>query len=106
MLGKTHIAFALLVGVVALDFVVADAFLFVFVVFISALLPDLDVKNSLLSRTLPFFSWIAKHRGVLHSFVVAVAGYFLISLFSEVYGIAFFLGYCSHLLLKKKKIWT
>ena len=64
-----------------------------------ALLPDLDVKNSTLSRNFPFLSWFAKHRGMLHSFLAAVVGYFLISLFSEALGIAFFLGYCSHLML-------
>ena len=99
MLGKTHIAFALLVAIVALDFVAANALVFVFVAVVAALLPDLDVKNSTLSRNFPFLSWFSKHRGMLHSFLAAVVGYFLISLFSEMYGIAFFLGYCSHLVL-------
>ncbi|MDA1196953.1 MAG: metal-dependent hydrolase [Nanoarchaeota archaeon] len=99
MLGKTHIAFALLVAIVAVDSFEVNSLLFVFVVVLSALLPDLDVKNSTISRWFPFFSWFSRHRGMLHSFVVAVMGYFLMSLFSEAYGIAFFLGYCSHLIL-------
>ena len=69
-----------------------------------ALLPDIDMVKSKLGRKLQPFSTLAafvfRHRGFLHSFVFAVAVYFLVRyLFSSTIAAAAAIGYSSHLLL-------
>ena len=69
-----------------------------------ALLPDIDTVKSKAGRKLQPFSTIAafvfRHRGFLHSFVLAALVYFgMRYLFSQAIAAAAAIGYSSHLLL-------
>jgi len=82
MLLRTHILFSFIIGL----FIFNKPILFGFL-FIATIMPDLDMQ-------IPF----VKHRGFFHSILVG----FLLSLvfvpYSMMVGLAFFIGFCSHLL--------
>ena len=69
-----------------------------------ALLPDIDMVKSKLGRRLEPFSTLAafvfRHRGFLHSFILATVVYFgMRYLFSATVAAAATIGYSSHLVL-------
>src|SRR5947207_802327 len=99
MLRRTHLVIGL---AIALHFVshVTNQFLFIFIVLLSTVLPDIDSGFSALGR-----NWFAKpvqimtsHRGYLHSYTFAVFASIIISLIYPVAALPFFLGYSFHLL--------
>lgn len=99
MLGSTHAAFALLVGLIVLHAgVPANPLLALILAVLGALLPDVDEARSILGRRTKLAAWLFPHRGVFHSIIMAI---FLTIL---LYGIRpdsalalFFLaGYLSH----------
>jgi len=100
MKGKTHLAF----GFALMFFFfphVNNKLVFVPIVLIASLLPDIDsaysyLGNKMIFRPLQFF---VKHRGVIHSLTLAVV---LSGIFAFVYpplAFPFFLGYAGHLFL-------
>lgn len=107
MLCRTHLAFGLLVGLVALNYInltYVDKFIFVSLVIFASMLPDLDHPDSKLSNKIPvipkIISMVSKHRGIFHSIFFALllsgAVYYF---FGFSYGIALFIGYMSHLII-------
>lgn len=64
-----------------------------------ALMPDIDTAESYVGRWARPFSWFVRHRGLFHSLPVAGLFSIAISFFNISYGLAFFLGYASHLML-------
>jgi len=103
MLAKTHVAFGILAGLVALKYAtVSNQLLFIALVIIGVFLPDLDHPESTINNTLkvtkviPFFF---SHRGFFHS--IFAAGLVFIGLWywlGFIYGFGLFVGYLSHLL--------
>ncbi len=96
---RTHLVFALFLGLLFLPFVHEKIF-FLPIVLLCALLPDIDCMHSRLGRYWIFrpLQWFVKHRGMLHSLTLAIIVALLISFAFPVVAFPFFLGYLSHLI--------
>lgn len=103
MIFRTHIAFALLLGLWFLDKFDVNKWLFLFLVLFGATLPDIDHPKSKLGKKFGFLSkiinFIFGHRKWIHSiFVLVVLSFLIRSLFDDLW-IPFFIGYFSHLFI-------
>ncbi|MFH1770441.1 MAG: metal-dependent hydrolase [archaeon] len=99
MLGRTHIAIALFIFLLVLNiFSFENYLLFLLLLIIGSLLPDIDRSSSYLGRFAGTLPLVFSHRGFFHSAyamilfsaVVYFIGGFLLA-------IAFSIGYFSHL---------
>jgi len=102
MLFRTHFVFGLLFALLALYFInPINKYIFIMIVVLSSLLPDLDHKESFINNKLKIFksfSYFVKHRGILHSIWIPLALWLLLDFgFNSRYGSAVFIGYLSHL---------
>ncbi len=98
MLKKTHLAIGLAVGLYFLPYV-NSKFIFLPVIIIASLLPDIDSGFSGIGKN-PVFKptqWMVKHRGVLHSYTVCILISFVFAFYIPVLALPFFLGYAFHL---------
>jgi inner membrane protein len=100
----THLAFGFLSGLIIMPFIAADKIIFIALVLLGSILPDIDQPNSKISNNIPILprliSIFSKHRGVFHSLLFAVLIPGLLWIFiGYSYGIAVFTGYLSHLLI-------
>jgi membrane-bound metal-dependent hydrolase YbcI (DUF457 family) len=103
MLAKTHIAFGILAGLVALKYVaISNQLLFIALVIVGVFLPDIDHYDSKVNRSLKVTRIIPLffgHRGFFHSIFAALlifAGLWWWQGF--IYGAGLFVGYVSHLI--------
>ncbi|MFH1520718.1 MAG: metal-dependent hydrolase [Candidatus Micrarchaeota archaeon] len=102
---RTHLAFGILCGLFALPFVKGIHWIVFFaLVMLGSLFPDIDHPQSKIGRKVGFVSKLANtlggHRGMTHSAFFLVGLPLLVGyLFGYVYGLAFFIGYLSHLLI-------
>jgi len=105
MLYKTHLVFGILVALFIMPFVrTGNKYIFLILVIIGALLPDVDTPHSKLGSKLgplsQFFEFMAGHRGLFHSIFFAILIPWLVYHFiSKPYGVALFVGYLSHLFI-------
>ncbi len=101
MMGRTHMAFGFLAGMLLFPVFDANWLLFVPLVTFGALLPDVDHKNSKINRILPVTKWIPsffKHRGFFHSIFPAIIIYLLFHYFKlDIIGLPLTIGYFTHL---------
>lgn len=102
MLGRTHLAFGVLAGLVFMPFYHHNLVLYFALVLFGALLPDIDHDGSKINQIVPVTKWLGrlfKHRGFFHSvfppLIIFGALYFFTS-WSFV-GVALAVGYVSHL---------
>jgi len=94
---KTHIAiavFAILIFIPHIDY----PLIFSIVALVASVLPDIDsfhsrVGNNIIAKPLQFMT---KHRGIIHSLTMAVLISLIISFFSPLIALPFFLGYAIH----------
>lgn len=98
MLVKTHLAFALLVIILFFEHV-ENKIIFVSMVLIATILPDLDSNlstagKSIFARPFQFF---VSHRGIIHSFTFAAIISVLIAMIFPKASLGFFMGYSVHL---------
>lgn len=100
MLMRGHLVVALAFGLVFLPNV-SNKLLFLPVLLIASLIPDLDVTNSYVGNNLFLrpFQWFIKHRGFIHSLTFCAVISFVLAFFLPVLALPFFLGYASHLLV-------
>ncbi|MBI2548380.1 metal-dependent hydrolase [Candidatus Woesearchaeota archaeon] len=115
MRGYTHLVFGIVVALLFLVFVPSayvdrygdsnenvSAFLFLFLVALGALLPDIDHPGSLLGKRVKLVGWLFSHRGIWHSLLLPAAilglGWFFFPWFLYP-SMALSLGIVSHLLL-------
>ena len=98
MLIRTHIAVAVFVGFLLLNFVSDPAFFFISVVVVT-FIPDLDSFNSKIGKK--FFSRVltafTKHRGIMHSFLFMILAYFVLYFYFKIISFGFLVGYGTHL---------
>lgn len=103
MIYRTHLAFGLLVGLFALPFSSISSFLFLGLVLLGSLLPDIDHENSKINsklRVTKIIGHLFKHRGIFHTIFFAVLLPGLVWYFAgHGYGLALFVGYMSHLVI-------
>lgn len=97
---RTHLA----LGTVVLLFLlphVEHKLVFIPVVLISSLLPDIDSSFSYMGKRSIFrpLQLFVKHRGVIHSFSLCILISLLFAFYIPVLALPFFLGYSFHLLL-------
>ncbi len=104
MLLRTHVTFGLLIGLLSLNYLdVPNKYVYIALICIASALPDIDESNSRIGRKLrPLSTIIEKvfgHRNIFHS-IFPLIGIFIIFFYVldwNVAGIAFLLGYSSHL---------
>ncbi len=100
MLIRTHVMFAIFLVLIFFQHV-SNRFLFLIMVLVGTVVPDLDTNRSSYGRHLIFrpMQFFMKHRGVLHSFTTAALLSLLIAVFFPVASFGFFLGYVGHLII-------
>ena len=99
---KTHLLISLFIGLVTYQFFPINKFLFIFVVLISGVLPDIDLQKSKLGRKIrpisDIINFIFGHRGVIHSIFIPLLLFLVFYYFGLMYyGLAIFIGYFGHL---------
>ncbi|MBW2992415.1 metal-dependent hydrolase [Candidatus Woesearchaeota archaeon] len=102
MLFRTHALFALLIGTLIYQYFSFNPYFFVFLVFVGAVIPDIDKGTSKINNFLKItkpIAFVTRHRGIFHSLFFAVLISVLVHLYNHVAGIALFIGYMSHVLL-------
>ncbi len=99
MLKRTHLAIGAAVGLFLLP-AVENKIIFLPVVLLASLLPDVDSGFSAVGGRwfMRPVQWFVKHRGVFHSLTFAVLVSFAIAFFWPAGALPFFLGYSFHLL--------
>lgn len=101
MMGRTHMAIGLLAGLALFPFFSQHWYIFIPLVVLGSLLPDVDHQNSKINRMFPLTNWIPTffaHRGFFHSIFPAIiiyAGFHFAKL--DIIGIPLAIGYTSHL---------
>lgn len=100
MLGKTHLALSLFLGLLLFQFV-KSPFIFLGIVLLSSLVADIDIKTSKLGKCFLFrpIQFFVKHRGIFHSLLFMILVIILFLFFYPIGALAFFIGYFSHLIL-------
>lgn len=86
MTGATHLACG-----IAASFILCNNIIGGILLSVGAILPDIDTKNSILGRALPFIPKIIKHRTLTHSIIFLCLTYFI--------NIYLFYGCCIHIIL-------
>lgn len=98
MIKRTHLAIA---AFLALFFLtrVNNKFIFVPVVLIASLLPDIDSGFSTVGRYKAFrvLQMFSDHRGAFHSFTLCILITLIFAFYYPIVALPFFLGYSSHL---------
>jgi len=97
MMFRTHLAASLIIGMTILPSFSLETFVFVFL--LGTFFPDIDTATSFIGRRFKLVGWLFSHRGMFHSAIVMLMLSFMVYVFSAKAGIAFGIGYASHLLL-------
>jgi len=99
MLLRTHLAFGVLMIILFLNHV-NDKLIFIVMVLVATVIPDLDISSSSWGRHLIFrpLQFFVKHRGIIHSFTFAVLASILLAVFWPVASLGFFVGFSIHLI--------
>ena len=99
MLLKTHMVFAIFVIILFFEHVV-HPWIFIIMVLVATIFPDLDSNLSSFGRHLIFrpLQLLTKHRGIVHSFTFAIAISIVLAVFWPILSLGFFLGYSVHLI--------
>jgi membrane-bound metal-dependent hydrolase YbcI (DUF457 family) len=100
MLFKTHVAFGIFVGLLAMQAFDFSPLVFLLCVFAS-ILPDIDSTKSFIGNRfyLRPLQWMVKHRGFFHSLTACVLFSIIVWAFVPKMAFAFFAGYAVHLLI-------
>lgn len=99
MLRRTHLAIGIGIALYFLPHV-TNKLLFIPIVLIASLMPDIDSVSSYVGNPKLFrpIQMIVNHRGIFHSYTFAIAITLLLAFFYPVSALPFFLGYSFHLL--------
>ncbi|VVB81742.1 LexA-binding, inner membrane-associated putative hydrolase [uncultured archaeon] len=101
MMGRTHMAFGFLAGMLTYPLLGANWMLFLPLAVLGSLVPDVDSENSKINRMLPITRWIPKffqHRGFFHSlFAVAILYILFYAANLKTIGLPIAIGYAAHL---------
>jgi inner membrane protein len=98
MIKRTHLLIALGIALLFLPHV-KNKILFIPVLLIAALLPDIDSPSSFLGKYKIFrpMQMAVKHRGIFHSLTLCFGFSLAFAFIEPVLALPFFLGYSSHL---------
>lgn len=108
MLLKTHLMLAVLLIMVLLPYT-QNQILFIGVVLIATIIPDLDSSCSNFGRNIIFrpIQFFVKHRGIMHTFTFVLIVFFILDKYYPLVAFPFLIGYSWHLItdsLTKKGI--
>lgn len=100
MQKKTHLAVGLALGLYFVPFV-TQKILFIPLVLLASLLPDVDSTSSELGRRKIFrpMQVLFEHRGPLHSYTACILASILLTFLLPTFSLPLFLGYSFHLFL-------
>jgi inner membrane protein len=100
MMFRTHLAMGILFALFFLPYM-DYKILFLFAVIISSIIPDVDLLNSKVGKSIFFrpLQLFVKHRGLLHSLTFCIVVGILLSFTYPMLAFPFFLGYSSHIIL-------
>lgn len=98
MIFRTHIVFALFLGLIFFRLIEFNLLYFP-ILLIASFLPDIDSMHSFIGKKWYFrpLQWFMRHRGALHSLTYCFVFSILISFLYPLIAFPFFLGYFSHL---------
>lgn len=103
MMFITHLSFSFLLGLLIIRYadVSLNPFVFMFILLMATLIPDIDYPGSFLGKKLKLSFLSFKHRGFFHSITPGVILSIILFLFiqNSYYALAVLLGFASHLLL-------
>ncbi len=103
MMFRTHLAFALLVGLLTMSLFDLNKYLFVSLVLFAGILPDIDYPRSKIGKKLRAVSvpikFLFGHRGIFHSVFMAGIISLVVWWFFDRLWIPVFIGYTSHLII-------
>ena len=103
MMFITHMSFALFLGLLVLRRVNTpiNNYLFMAVILIASILPDIDCADSFIGRKINPLSFLFKHRGFFHSLIMAVILGIIVFFITQnsYYALGFITGFLSHLFL-------
>ena len=99
MMFKTHVVIALLISLLIFPFFSLNKGIFLIIFLFGALFPDIDTPTSFIGKRLKIIGWLFKHRGIFHSLFMALLLSGLIFVYDKTYGVVFFLGYMTHLII-------
>lgn len=96
---KTHLALGVMAGLFFLPDV-THKWVFIPVLLIASLLPDIDIGSSYMGKKWYFrpLQWFVKHRGIIHSLTLCIVLSFAFAYFIPIIALPFFLGYSLHLI--------
>ncbi|MDP2925576.1 MAG: metal-dependent hydrolase [Nanoarchaeota archaeon] len=99
MLARTHQIIALFVALLLFN-KISNNYLFVIVVALSTLIPDIDSSYSKLGKHIIFrpLQFFVIHRGIFHSFFIGILFSIVLYLFYPIVGFGFFIGYNMHII--------
>jgi len=99
MMFKTHVVFGFLVGLFLIQFMhPANQILFMTLVVLASILPDIDHPDSKLGKKVKIIGFLFEHRGFFHSVFALVLFSFPVFYFlNPLYGLAVLAGYLSHM---------
>ena len=99
MLIRTHFMFAVFMILIFFNYV-NNKLIFVVMVLIATIIPDLDNPHSKYGSNIAFspLQSVTKHRGFIHSFTTAVILVGIIAIWWPVASFGFFIGYSVHLI--------
>ena len=103
MLFRTHLSFALLLGLLTFNFFELNWILYFILILLSTLFIDIDTPKSFLGSKIKLISFPLRflfgHRNFIHSLLFLVLTSFFIWVFFDFYFVPFFIGGVSHLFL-------
>ncbi len=99
MLSRTHLAIGLAVSLYFLPHVV-NKIVFIPIVLVASLLPDIDSGYSKLGKKKIFMpvQMLSNHRGIFHTYTLCIVASILLTFIYPVSALPFFLGYSFHLI--------
>jgi membrane-bound metal-dependent hydrolase YbcI (DUF457 family) len=98
MIKRTHLVIGLALGLYFLP-LITHKVLFIPIVLLASVLPDVDSINSNIGRRMIFrpIQYFFAHRGPLHSYTIAIIFSILLAFFLPIFAFPFFLGYSVHI---------
>lgn len=99
MLLKTHLAAAVFMILLFINHI-NHRFIFVGMALFATIFPDADSGFSLFGKSLILkpIQFFIKHRGIIHSFTIAILVSVLLAVFMPIASFGFFIGYSTHLI--------
>ena len=104
MMYYTHLAFGFLIALLSIEFFdIKNKLIFILVVVMFSIFPDIDEKKSKIGKKYRWASTIINfvfgHRGFFHSIYIPLALYFIFYYINDEIGVAILAGYFSHLFM-------